>query len=290
MLFVRKATAEDLDRIMDIYASAREFMKRTGNPNQWGSSYPPKELIREDIRRGICRAVCDETGIHGVFALLEEADPSYGHIENGKWPDDDPYVTIHRIAGDGSVRGVFACAVSYCKKLAKNVRIDTHAENKVMQRHIESNGFAKCGIIYLANGSPRIAYQWSVSPAEDKRDIKHIEEFVKRTAIIGKTVKVIIDRPLGSRHPEYDDLVYPVNYGYAEGVPGGDGEEQDVYVLGADGPLTEFEGKVIAVYHRFNDDEDKWIVAADGKDRADEEILKEIEFTEKFFKGELIRK
>ena len=107
--------------------------------------------------------------------------------------------------------------------------------------------------------------------------------------VIGKTVKGIIDRPLGSRHPDFPDLIYPVNYGYVEGVPGGDGEEQDVYVLGAGGPLERFEGKVIAVYHRLNDCEDKWIVSLDGSDYTDAEILDAIRFQERFFEGELVR-
>jgi inorganic pyrophosphatase len=107
--------------------------------------------------------------------------------------------------------------------------------------------------------------------------------------VIGKTVKGIIDRPLGSRHPVFPDLIYPVNYGYVEGVTGGDGEEQDVYVLGDGGPLERFEGKVIAVYHRFNDCEDKWVVSLDGSDYTDAEILDAIRFQERFFEGELVR-
>ena len=107
--------------------------------------------------------------------------------------------------------------------------------------------------------------------------------------IIGKTVSGIIDRPLGSSHPDYPDLIYPLNYGYAEGVIAADGEFQDVYVLGADKPLKTFEGKVIAVYHRFNDVEDKWIVSLNGYDYSDEEILKAIHFQEQYFEGELIR-
>ena len=107
--------------------------------------------------------------------------------------------------------------------------------------------------------------------------------------IIGKTVSGIIDRPLGSHHPDYPDLIYPINYGYVEGVIAADGEFQDVYVLGADKPLKTFEGKVIAVYHRFNDVEDKWIVSLDGLDYSDEEILKAISFQEQYFEGELIR-
>ena len=107
--------------------------------------------------------------------------------------------------------------------------------------------------------------------------------------IIGKTVRGIIDRPAGSCHPRFPDLIYPVNYGYAEGVFAGDGEEQDVYVLGTSEPLRAFEGRVIAVYHRFNDIEDKWIVSLDGTDYTDEEILAAIRFQERFFEGELVR-
>ena len=107
--------------------------------------------------------------------------------------------------------------------------------------------------------------------------------------IIGKTVKGKIDRPVGSHHPSFIDMIYPINYGYVEGVMAEDGEEQDVYVLGTDAPLETFEGKVIAVYHRLNDLEDKWIVTLDGTDYSDEEILQAIHFQEQFFKGILIR-
>ena len=106
--------------------------------------------------------------------------------------------------------------------------------------------------------------------------------------IIGSIVKGNVDRPLGSRHPDHPDMIYNVNYGYVDGIIAGDGEEQDVYILGADRPLSEFEGKVIAVYHRTNDNEDKWIVSLDG-DHTDAEILEAIEFQERYFEGELIR-
>lgn len=108
--------------------------------------------------------------------------------------------------------------------------------------------------------------------------------------IIGKTVKGKIDRPIGSHHPDYPDMIYPINYGYVEGVYAKDGEEQDIYLLGTDEPVESFEGKVIAIYHRFNDVEDKWIVSLDGRDYSDEEILEAIRFQEQYFKGELLRK
>ena len=68
---------------------------------------------------------------------------------------------ILRIAGDGKVHGLFRCAVDYCKLLSPDVRIDTHADNHVMQRRIAENGFTKCGIIYVEDGSPRLAYHWT---------------------------------------------------------------------------------------------------------------------------------
>lgn len=107
--------------------------------------------------------------------------------------------------------------------------------------------------------------------------------------IWGFTVECTIDRPLGSYHPRNKDLYYPINYGYVNNVFGGDGAEQDVYILGEEKALTAFTGKVIAVYHRYNDNEDKWIVTAQGKDFSDEEILIQIEFQEKFFDGVLVR-
>ena len=105
--------------------------------------------------------------------------------------------------------------------------------------------------------------------------------------MIGKIVKVIIDRPLGSYHPNHNDIFYSVNYGYIEGIIALDGEEQDAYVIGVSKPLKEFTGKVIAIIHRFNDIEEKWVVAPDGENFTKEEILKLVDFQEKYFKIEI---
>ena len=107
--------------------------------------------------------------------------------------------------------------------------------------------------------------------------------------IVGKTVSGTVDRPLGSVHPRIPDLKYPINYGYVNGITGGDGSGQDVYILGTNTPLDSFEGKVIAVWHRYNDIEDKWIVSTDGRDYTDEEIASAIDFQERYFDGELFR-
>ncbi len=106
--------------------------------------------------------------------------------------------------------------------------------------------------------------------------------------MIDKTVKVIIDRPLGTYHPKYKDIYYSVNYGYIPGIISPDGEEQDAYVLGVNEPLKEFTGKVIAIIHRFNDVEEKWIVVPCGVSLTKEEIYKQVEFQEKHFKIEII--
>ena len=117
-------------------------------------------------------------------------------------------------------------------------------------------------------------------------------------AVIGQVVKGIIDRPMGSRHPDHEDLIYPVNYGYVDGVIGGDGAEQDVYLLGESSPVREFTGKVIAVYHRYDDNETKWIVVpcdehgsirSDVRIPDDDEIYAKIAFHEQFFSGVLVR-
>jgi len=160
MLSVRDAVPEDFERIMEIYRFAQDFMIRTGNPTQWGHAYPSPELVQEDIRQKACKVICDETGIHGVFAQFDQPDPTYAKIEDGAWLNDAPYVTIHRVAGDGQVHGLFQCAANYGKSRCQNVRVDTHPDNLVMQRQITKNGFVKCGTIHVADGSPRFAYQW----------------------------------------------------------------------------------------------------------------------------------
>lgn len=101
--------------------------------------------------------------------------------------------------------------------------------------------------------------------------------------IIGQTVTVTVDRPLGSVHPDYPDLYYPVNYGYIENLMGGDGDWQDAYILGVDEPLESFTGKVIAVAVRQDDNESKLVVAPDGVEFSKEEIARQINFQEKYF-------
>jgi len=105
--------------------------------------------------------------------------------------------------------------------------------------------------------------------------------------MIGDIVTVTIDRPLGSYHPEHPDMYYPVNYGYIEGITAPDGEEQDAYILGVDVPVEEFTGRIIAVIHRFDDVEEKWVVAPEGVSFTKDEIAEQVRFQEKYFDSEI---
>ena len=156
---IKKATAGQLPAILELYGNAREFMREHGNPNQWYDFYPEKELLEEDIREGRLYVMEDEQGIHGAFAFFQWEDPTYAVIEDGAWLSDAPYGTIHRIAGDGVTKGILRAAVAFCSAFNPHLRIDTHHDNKVMQGAILKNGFQECGVIYVEDGSPRIAYE-----------------------------------------------------------------------------------------------------------------------------------
>lgn len=106
--------------------------------------------------------------------------------------------------------------------------------------------------------------------------------------MIGKIVKVVVDRPLGSYHPEHRDMYYPINYGYIETVIAPDGEEQDAYILGVNQAVVSFTGKVIAIVHRYDDVEEKWVVAPENMSFTKEQIMEQIKFQEQYFNSEII--
>lgn len=138
----------------------------------------------------------------------------------------------------------------------------------------ENFGFSFFTTLKECHDEPAFVYQMKI----ENKDYSNI---------IGKIVKGTIDRPLGTSHPCHKEMIYPINYGYVDGVFAGDGAEQDVYVFGTDQPLQTYEGKVIGVYHRLNDVEDKWIVALDDRHYTEKEILESIAFQEQYFMGEL---
>ena len=160
---IRKETAEDLPEVEKIYARARAYMKETGNPNQWKDSHPSMELVRGDIADGTGYVAFDEDGIYGVFRFAVEEDPTYLKID-GAWLNDEPYGVIHRIAASGRRKGLLREVCEFADGFAPDIRIDTHADNAVMHHLLKKLGFTRCGVIYLANGEPRIAYQRARKP------------------------------------------------------------------------------------------------------------------------------
>ncbi len=156
---IRKATLDDLDTIMQIYADARLYMRENGNRTQWSGGYPSRELVVCDIAEGICH-VCEDGGeLAGVFVCFVGEDPTYQTVYGGAWLNDRPYAVIHRIAVAKHRRGVASACFDYGFSLCQNLKIDTHRDNLPMQRSLAKNGFLPCGIIHLANGEERIAYQ-----------------------------------------------------------------------------------------------------------------------------------
>ena len=171
---VRQAKIQDLTRIEEIYAAARAFMAANGNPNQWGNHNPPHEQLVQDIEEGKLYVITEEAIIHGVFYFWIGEDPTYAEID-GAWRSHAPYGTIHRIAGDGS-GAILQTAVAFAKQYIGHLRIDTHEDNKVMQRAIQKAGFQRRGIIHIADGSPRIAYDLVTVREAEAGDLQEILE------------------------------------------------------------------------------------------------------------------
>ena len=161
---IRKSTEQDLDRIMEIYAFARRFMADHGNPNQWGpTNWPPEALIRKDIRQGssyVC--VNDEDTVVGTFFFIQgkDVEPTYRDIKDGTWFDDSSYGVVHRIASDGSEKGIGSFCLNWAYNQCGHLRIDTHGDNIVMQNLLKKSGFVHCGTIFVEeDNNPRLAFE-----------------------------------------------------------------------------------------------------------------------------------
>lgn len=162
-MMIRKATYEDIPQMMDIFRRARLIMRACGNMHQWNESYPSEEIIRKDIDEGCSYLLCDEKDeIIATMAFIEGPDPTYSRIYEGEWTDDDPYFVIHRIAvrepGHNAARQLLDWGFSR----SGCIRIDTHRDNVIMHHILKIYGFTRCGVILLANGDPRDAYQMNL--------------------------------------------------------------------------------------------------------------------------------
>ena len=157
---VRHGTPPDIDSIMAIFEAAKQYMRKTGNTSQWSDGYPARENILADIANGHNYVIIDNNGhITATFALILGEDPTYLYIEDGAWPDNEPYGTIHRIASAGRTPGMLKHAVEFAFTLTNNIRIDTHRDNRPMLDALSRLGFKHCGTIYCRDGSPRLAFQ-----------------------------------------------------------------------------------------------------------------------------------
>ncbi len=156
---INKTKLSDLERLMELYQIARDYMRAEGNTVQWVNGYPSKDIIISEIEKGNSYICKDENNnIVGTFCLVFGEEPTYKKIYNGKWLNDYPYATLHRIASQGKA-GVIKACFDFSFTKCNNIKIDTHADNKTMNNAIKKYGFEYCGIIYILDGTPRLAYQ-----------------------------------------------------------------------------------------------------------------------------------
>ncbi len=159
-LRIRPTEPADVPAVLAIYDTARAFMAQNGNPTQWAGAYPGRADVLGDIEQGCGYVVEHEGRVVGAFAFIIGDDPTYQVIEDGAWGHDDAYGTIHRIASDGSVRGVARACFDFCSHAIDYLRIDTHLDNAPMRAAVVKFGFVPRGTIYCEDGTPRIAFDW----------------------------------------------------------------------------------------------------------------------------------
>ena len=166
-MLIRKSDNSDIKFLMPIFEEARRTIAALGI-DQWQNGYPSEDVILDDIEKAQSY-LCEIDGkVCGTFAMLENGEPTYDKIYDGEWltGDSGEYIAIHRVAisvisrGSGLSGKMIGYAADFAvEKGRKSLRIDTHRGNVVMRRMLEKNGFVYCGIIYLANGDERVAYE-----------------------------------------------------------------------------------------------------------------------------------
>ena len=175
-MVIRPATPADLPALRPVFEAAKAIMRADGNPDQWSApGFPPEDLLLRDIARGggyviesgdlsvipsVPSVIPSEAkeSLRAYFALLPSPEPTYDRID-GAWLTDEPYGVIHRIASYPEDHGIFAAIIDFAAARYAHLRIDTHRDNRIMQHLIEKHGFTYCGIIWLADGTPRLAYE-----------------------------------------------------------------------------------------------------------------------------------
>ncbi len=159
---IRKATLNDLEELMQLYAHAREEMIKNNNPHQWSTVEPEQSKVISRINDGVHYIIEENGHICGSFSLIPGKDPTYEHID-GQWLNDLPYFTIHTIASNNIVKGILKAALDYGFSICNTIRIDTHIDNRIMIHLLEKYGFTFCGVIRLKNLEPRQAYMKTIN-------------------------------------------------------------------------------------------------------------------------------
>ena len=157
---IRPATEADLPAVLPVFEAAKAIMRADGNLEQWGApGFPGDALLLHDIARGGGYVIeSAKESIVAYFALLPSPEPTYDYID-GAWLTDEPYGVIHRIASYPDVLGIFSAIIDFAAARYPRLRIDTHRDNRIMQHVIDAAGFTYCGIIWLADGTERLAYE-----------------------------------------------------------------------------------------------------------------------------------
>lgn len=260
--FIRKAAPEDVSRIAEILV----FSKRThyravfqDDAFSFGELqvFPIARDLLEHPERLCGYSVYDDGFVKGLI-----------HLEGDEIAElyADPFFERQHIG---------SALISYALSRILHPYLWVLEGNENAIRFYRSMGFDFTGERKLVPGTPKYESRMHHQAPADR--------------VIGKVVRVTIDRPMGSSHPDHQDLIYPVNYGFVEGVEGGDGEWQDAYVLGPSVPVEEFAGQVTAVIRREDDTETKWVVVPEGTDISNREILDRTNFQEKYFRSRIIR-
>ncbi len=162
---IRKTEIKDIPSVMKVIDAAKAYFKDSGI-DQWQNGYPNEEALKADIAKGCSYVLSEEDQIVGTCFITFERDPYYTVIENGSWQNDEEYGVVHRIAVLPSYKGKGYAAqfIREAERQAKeksirNLRADTHADNRSMRRMLEKNGFVYCGDVYVRDHAPRIAFQ-----------------------------------------------------------------------------------------------------------------------------------
>ena len=157
---IRHTRTDDLPVLRTIFDNARRFMVRTGNPNQWEEGFPPQAVLEADIQAECSYVNVEDGRILATFFFSTAGEPTYRVIREGAWLDAAPYGVVHRIAAAEQGHGAAAYCLDWCLAQCGNIRIDTHRDNKPMQRLLARLGYAYCGLIDLEEGrGERLAFQ-----------------------------------------------------------------------------------------------------------------------------------